>query len=79
MKEVIVRTELRIGADTRSSMQVKVDERVVTIPIPTAVKTAFTIQFVRPNPSKPQREKYQTIMQLVAAAYLRGLQDGGSQ
>lgn len=64
-----------LGAD--KFLKLKLDDtHEVNIPVSDETWTYFKSFFKRDNPSSLQKQKYATIMKMVHAAYLKGLEDG---
>lgn len=80
---MIRKKEIRIGVSEEvlftgdsSDIHVRVDSRDVRIPISRELKAYFKEQFVRSSPSRAQRGRWATLMNLLRAAYRKGRNDG---
>lgn len=69
-------TEFTIVSGKTSTVEVFIDGKKVSIVVPDDVKADFKNQFTRPNPTALQKQKYHTLMRLLAAAYKAGQVDG---
>jgi len=57
-------------------IRVKVDGKEVSIPVDETVYAYFQEQFLRKNPTPLQEKRFATIMNVLRAAYLKGIEDG---
>lgn len=69
-------TEYSVSSPTGSTIDLTINDQRVSIPVSSDVKTYFKEQFSRPNPTPLQRKRFATLMNIVRAAYLKGLEDG---
>jgi hypothetical protein len=60
-------------------LRVNVNGTFVYVPVPAELMAYFKQQFVRSSPTDAQKQKYATIMNLLAAAYLCGKEVGRRQ
>lgn len=68
-------TEFTVTTGKVSKIDVIIDDRKISIAVPTELKAYFNDQFTRPNPTPLQRRKYTTLMALMRAAYVQGKTD----
>ena len=71
MKVTITEATIESGGGT-ATITFPVDGQTVTVAVPKEIKAHFRNQFVRANPSPLQKQKYRTLMSLLAAAYKAG-------
>lgn len=77
-KEVTVNvTEVTIVSGKKKNIKVNIDGVNVHIPVDEGVYAYFHDQFSREYPTALQRKKFATIMNLLRAAYVKGVSDGG--
>lgn len=69
-------TEITVISGKKSSIHFELNGNKIDVPIDAEVKAYFNSQFVRDSPSKQQRQKFSTIMNLMRAAYIQGFEDG---
>lgn len=74
MKKVSI-AKITVTSGATPTLEIKVDGRLVRIPVSSALKTNFQNQFSRPAPTSLQKKKYQTVMALMVAAYKAGMED----
>jgi len=67
--------EVTIPTVKMSAITVKIDGQLVKIPVESEIRAYFNEQFPRQNPSKIQRKRYVTLMNLMSAAYKHGKAD----
>ena len=70
-------TEVTIQSGKTAHIRFELDGKVIRVPIDATIKAYFDSQFVRPNPTSQQRQRFGTLMNLLRAAYKKGLADGG--
>jgi len=71
-------TKVTIISGKMKHIRITINDRNIMIPVSEAVYAYWDEQFVRPNPTAPQRKRYATLMNVVKAAYVKGLEDGGN-
>jgi hypothetical protein len=76
IKKVERYEETIVEIDKKRLIRLRIDDKTVLIPIDDDIYAYFNQQFVRPKPSALQKQKYTTIMNLLRAAYFKGLDDG---
>lgn len=59
----------------KNEVELPVDGRIISIPVTPTVKAYFNSQFKTNTPLRKQR--YTTLINLIRAAYKKGLQDAG--
>ncbi len=59
-------------------IRLKIDSRILSVPVPDDIYAYWHEQFVRPNPTPIQRKRYTTLMNLLRAAYAEGQKDGAA-
>jgi hypothetical protein len=69
-------TTVTLNAPTKKRVTLKLNDRLISIPVDADLFAYFKINFVRQNPSQRQKNEYATVMRLMAAAYLKGCEDG---
>ncbi|MFH1830173.1 MAG: hypothetical protein ABH871_05300 [Pseudomonadota bacterium] len=69
-------SEVTILEGKSKTIDVKVNDKVVHVPMDKAVYAYFKEQFLRKNPTAQQRKKFATIMNVLRSAYIKGLSDG---
>jgi hypothetical protein len=72
-------SEVVLTGGRKKSIKVDVDGRNVLINVDEHLFARWDDQFVRKNPSKQQRGRFVTTMNLIRAAYKKGLADGTNQ
>ncbi len=70
-------TEITVSTGKLASIELHIDDKKVTIPVPSEIRADFNNQFSRPNPTPLQRKKYGTLMALMRAAYKAGQASSG--
>ena len=65
-----------IESGKQRHIQVNVDGNKVRIPVDETVYAYFNEQFLREHPTTQQEKKFATIMNVMRAAYLKGIEDG---
>ncbi len=60
----------------QKSIRIFVDGQNVNVPVGENVYAYFDEQFLRKNPSPLQQKRFATIMNVLRAAYLKGISDG---
>jgi ribosomal protein L6P/L9E len=76
-KEVTINiTEVTVVSGKKKSIKVNIDGHDVHIPVDEGVYAYFQDQFSRVNPTQLQRKKFGTVMNLLRAAYIKGVSDG---
>jgi|GEM_PF-1725315 len=68
-------TEVTVTSGAQATLALQIDDRMVKIPVASEIKAYFDAQSSRPNPTKLQKQKYVTVMNLMRAAYLQGKKD----
>jgi hypothetical protein len=68
-------TEITIRSGRTATITFDLDGRRVSVPVDAEVKAYFDSQFVRSNPTSQQRKRFSTLMNLLRAAYRKGLDD----
>ena len=68
-------TEVTISTGKMRPITVTIDGQQVRIPVDSEIRAYFNEQFTRQNPSKLQRKRYVTLMNLISAAYKQGKAD----
>ena len=56
----------------KPTIDIKLDGKIVKVPVARTLRTNFLNQFVREQPSQLQRNRYKTLMALMAASYRAG-------
>ncbi len=69
-------TPHRSIAPPQRHIRLEIHSRIVSIPVPDDVYAYWHEQFVRTNPTPAQRKRFTTLMNLLRAAYGKGLNDG---
>lgn len=69
-------TEIVISSGKQKFIRVTVDGQDVRIPVDDDIYAYWQEQFVRNNPTPQQRKRFGTFMNVVRAAYKKGLKDG---
>lgn len=69
-------TEITLTTGRKKNIRVTVDDKVVNIPVDEAVYAYFHEQFFRSNPTSLQSKRFATLMNMLRAAYKKGLSDG---
>ena len=69
-------TEVTVVSGKTKNIRVNINGKNVFIPVDENVYAYFQDQFSREHPSALQRKKFATVMNLLRAAYLKGLSDG---
>jgi hypothetical protein len=72
-------TEVTMVSGKIKYIRIKLDGKDVRIPIDEAIYAYFKSQFFRDNPTPNQKKRFATLMQLLKAAYLHGLEEGPSK
>jgi hypothetical protein len=72
-------TEVTMVSGKTKYIRIKLDGKDVRIPIDEAIYAYFKSQFSRDNPTSNQKKRFATLMQLLKAAYLHGLEEGLSK
>ena len=76
-KEVTINvTEVTVVTGKKNRIRVNINGLDVHIPADQGVYAYFHEQFSRAQPTELQRKKFATIMNLLRAAYLKGVSDG---
>jgi hypothetical protein len=76
-KQVTVNvTEVTLVSGRKKNIRVNIDGTDVHIPVDEGVHAYFHQQFLRQNPTPLQRKRFATIMNVLRAAYLKGVSDG---
>jgi hypothetical protein len=76
-KELTVNiTEVTIGVGKTKSIKLNVNGKDISIPVDEAVNAYFYAQFWRENPTPLQKKRFATLMNVLRAAYLKGVSDG---
>lgn len=60
-----------------ATLNLRIGDETIRVPISRELKAYFEEQFVRPNPTPQQRRRYSTLMNLLRSAYMKGRQDAG--
>ena len=69
-------TEVTLSTGKRTArIRLNIDDQSVEIPVTPEIKTHFFEQFWRKNPTPLQKRRFATVMNLVRAAYRKGLRD----
>ncbi len=71
-------TEVTIISGKVKNIRITINDRTIMIPVSEAVYAYWNEQFIRPNPTAHQRKRLATLMNIVKAAYVKGLEDGGN-
>lgn len=69
-------TEMTIISGKTKYIKITVNGQEIKIPVDESVYAYFAEQFSRPNPTALQKKRFATVMNLLRAAYLKGLSDG---
>jgi hypothetical protein len=69
-------TTVTVNAPSKKRVDLKIDDRLVSIPVDADLYAYFKTGFVRQNPSTKQKSEYATLMGLMVAAYRKGIEDG---
>ncbi len=69
-------TEITVLKGKKKVIRIILDGKSIAIPVDEAVNAYFNEQFCRQNPTPLQRKKFGTIINILRAAYLKGLKDG---
>ena len=69
-------SEVSLSTGRQKSIRVTIDDADVRIPVDEAVYAYWQEQFVRKNPTPQQRKRFATFMNVVRAAYKKGVADG---
>jgi hypothetical protein len=69
-------TTVTVNAPTKKRVDLRINDRLVSIPVDADLYAYFKSRFVRQNPSQKQKSEYATLMRLMSAAYLKGCEDG---
>jgi hypothetical protein len=72
-------TTVTLNARTKRRVDLKLDDRLVSIPVDDDLFAYFKSNFVRQNPSQKQKNEYATLMRLMVAAYKTGREDGSKR
>ena len=64
-----------VGKSKQFKLTVANDE-TVSIPVDEAIFTHYQNQFCRGNPSQLQKQRFNTLLNLMRAAYKQGIKDG---
>jgi hypothetical protein len=72
----ITETTVRFGNKPEKYIRVKIDNHEVGIPVNDAVYAHWKEQFLRETPTSMQKKRLATLMNVIRAAYLQGVQDG---
>ena len=76
-KEVTISvSEFTFVSGKKKNVRIKHDGSDVLIPVDEGVYAYFREQFLRQNPTSLQRKRFSTIMNVLRAAYLKGVADG---
>jgi hypothetical protein len=76
-KEVTISVaEVTFTKGKKKSVRINVDGQNVDIPVDEQIYAYFNEQFLRPNPTELQRKRFATIMNVLRAAYFKGVSDG---
>jgi hypothetical protein len=76
-KEVTISvTEITVVQGKKKSVRINIDGQTVNVPVDESVFTYFKEQFIRENPTPLQKKRFATVMNVLRAAYLKGLADG---
>lgn len=68
--------EYTFSSGKKKNIHLNVDGKTIQIPVEADVYAYCQEQFVRKNPTGQQSKKFGTLMNIVRAAYLKGLADG---
>ena len=71
--------EVTIESGKTATVNFDLDGKHIRIPVDEDVKAYFNDQFVRPKPTKLQSKRFATVMNILRAAYRKGLEDGGDE
>lgn len=69
-------TEVTLTSGKTKYVRVKVDGQEIQIPVDETLYTEWRDQFHRPTPTLHQRKRFTILMNLIRAAYEKGLSDG---
>jgi len=75
-KTTISVTEVTIVTGKTKSIRLNLDGRIVNVPVDESVYAYFKDQFLRENPTQLQKKRFATIMNVLRAAYVKGISDG---
>ena len=64
------------GDGKQKHVRVRIDGKEVQIPVDESVYAYFHEQFLRKTPTPLQEKRFATVMNVLRAAYLKGVQDG---
>jgi hypothetical protein len=68
-------TEITVTGGKKKNIRLNVDGQNVNVPVDEAVYAHWQEQFVRASPTPAQRKRFSTFMNVVRAAYQKGLKD----
>lgn len=71
--------EVRVTGGKKKNIHVDVDGRRILIPVSEELYANWQNQFVRSNPTPQQKKRFLTFMNVLRAAYQKGLEDGGAE
>jgi hypothetical protein len=74
--KIISITTVTVYPPSKKLVDLKINDRLVRIPVDADLYAYFKTIFVRQNPSTKQKSEYATLMRLMVAAYLKGFEDG---
>lgn len=69
-------SEFTFISGKKKNVKISVDGKDVLIPVDEGVYAYFREQFLRQNPTQQQRKRFATVMNVLRAAYLKGVSDG---
>jgi len=67
--------EVSITGGRKKTIRINVDGRDVGIPVDDSIYAYWKEQFFRNNPTPQQKKRFATMMNVVRAAYIKGLVD----
>lgn len=73
---VISVTEVTVLAGKKKGFKLNVNGKNITVPVDDALFAHYQNQIWRENPTPKQKRTFATVMSLMRAAYLKGLEDG---
>jgi len=74
--KVISVTEVTVLAGRNKGFKLDVNGERITVPVDEVVLAHYQNQIWRENPTPKQKRTFATVMSLMRAAYLKGLEDG---
>lgn len=57
-------------------IKLEIAQAIIKVPVSTELRVFFTEQFVKNSRTEAQKRRYTTLMNLMKAAYQKGLEDG---